>query len=149
MHSYWVFCLFVCTCSFQDLRSPPGDQTHAPCSVSSGVLTTRLPGKSHIGCFFKWSIFSHKMVWSAGICYMWLNLTAGDLGSIPGSGRSPGEGIGYTPVFLAFPCGSAGKESACNVGDLGSIPGLRRSLGEGKVREVRHKRPHTVWFYLY
>ena len=31
-----------------------------------------------------------------------------------------------------FPCGSAGKESACNGGDLGSIPGLRRSPGEGK-----------------
>ena len=25
----------------------------------------------------------------------------GDVGSIPGSGRSPGEGNGYTPVFLA------------------------------------------------
>ena len=32
----------------------------------------------------------------------------------------------------AFPCGSAGKESACNEGDLGSIPGLGRSPGEGK-----------------
>ena len=31
-----------------------------------------------------------------------------------------------------FPCGSAGKESACNAGDLGSIPGLERSPGEGK-----------------
>ena len=31
-----------------------------------------------------------------------------------------------------FPCGSAGKESACNVGDLGSIPGLGRSPEEGK-----------------
>jgi len=31
-----------------------------------------------------------------------------------------------------FPCGSAGKESACNVGGLGSIPGLRRSPGGGK-----------------
>ena len=47
---------------------------------------------------------------------------AGDLGSIPGSGRSTGEGIDYTPVFLGFPCGSAGKESTCNAGDLGSIP---------------------------
>ena len=37
-----------------------------------------------------------------------------------------------TPVFLGFPCGSAGKESACNVGDLGSIPGLGRYPGEGK-----------------
>ena len=37
-----------------------------------------------------------------------------------------------TPVLLGFPCGSAGKELACNVGDLGSIPGLGRSPGEGK-----------------
>ena len=37
-----------------------------------------------------------------------------------------------TPVFLGFPCGSAGKESACNAGDLGFIPGLGRSPGEGK-----------------
>jgi len=36
-----------------------------------------------------------------------------------------------TPVFLGFPCGSAGRESACNVRDLGSIPGLGRSPGEG------------------
>ena len=28
-----------------------------------------------------------------------------------------------TPIFLGFPCGSAGKESACNSRDLGSIPG--------------------------
>ena len=33
---------------------------------------------------------------------------------------------------LGFPCGSAGKESACNVGDLRSIPGWGRSPGEGK-----------------
>ena len=32
----------------------------------------------------------------------------------------------------SFPCGSAGKESACNSGDLGSIPRLGRSPGEGK-----------------
>ena len=31
------------------------------------------------------------------------------------------------PVFLGFPCGSAGKESAFNSGDLGLIPGLGRS----------------------
>ena len=37
-----------------------------------------------------------------------------------------------TPVFLGFPCGSAGKESACNAGNLGSILGLGRSPGEGK-----------------
>ena len=35
------------------------------------------------------------------------------------------------PVFLGFPGGSDGKESACSVGDLGSIPGLGRSPGGG------------------
>ena len=33
---------------------------------------------------------------------------------------------------MGFPCGSAGKESACNVGGLGLIPGLGSSPGEGK-----------------
>ena len=32
-----------------------------------------------------------------------------------------------TPIFLGFPCGSAGKEFAHNAGDLGSIPRLWRS----------------------
>ena len=36
-----------------------------------------------------------------------------------------------TPVFLGFPGGSAGKESACHAGDSGSIPGSGRSPGEG------------------
>ena len=35
-----------------------------------------------------------------------------------------------TPVFLSFPCGSAGKESTCYAGDLDSIPGLERYSGE-------------------
>ena len=35
-------------------------------------------------------------------------------------------------VQLGFPCGSAGKESTCNVEDLGLILGLGRSPGEGK-----------------
>ena len=34
-------------------------------------------------------------------------------------------------VFLGFPGGSAGKESACSAGNLGSIPGLGRSPGGG------------------
>ena len=29
-------------------------------------------------------------------------------------------------AISGFPCGSAGKESACNAGDLGLIPGLGR-----------------------
>ena len=57
---------------------------------------------------------------------------AGDLGLIPGLGRSPSEREWLpTPVFLGFPGGSGGKESACNAGDLGSVPGLGRSPGGG------------------
>ena len=33
---------------------------------------------------------------------------------------------------MGFPCGSADKESACNVEDLGSIPELGGSPGKGK-----------------
>ena len=58
---------------------------------------------------------------------------AGHPGSIPGSGRSAGEWIGYPLQYSwGFPLGSASEESASNEGDLGSIPGLGRSPGEGK-----------------
>ena len=46
--------------------------------------------------------------------------------------------LGRTHKKLGFPCGSAGKESACNVGDLGSIPGLGRSPGEGKGYSLQY-----------
>ena len=35
-------------------------------------------------------------------------------------------------LWRKLPCGSSGKESACNVGDVGSVPGLGKSPGEGK-----------------
>ena len=43
-----------------------------------------------------------------------------------------------TPVFLGFPYGSAGKESACNAGDLGLNPGLGRSPEEGKAYPLQY-----------
>ena len=49
-----------------------------------------------------------------------------------GKGRLP------TTVFLGFPCGSAGKESACNAGGQGSIPGLGRSPGEGNSYPLQY-----------
>ena len=58
--------------------------------------------------------------------------TAGDPSLIVGSGRCWRRERLPTPVFLGFPCGSAGKEPPWNAGDLGSIPGLCRSPGEGK-----------------
>ena len=63
---------------------------------------------------------------------------ARDPGSIPESGRSSGEGIGY-PLqysgleFLGFPGSSGGKEAACNVGDLVRSLDWEDPLGKGKT----------------
>ena len=54
----------------------------------------------------------------------------GDLGLIPGLGRSPGEGNG-NPLQYSFSYDSAGKESTCNARDPALIPGLGRSSREG------------------
>ena len=43
-----------------------------------------------------------------------------------------------TPVFLGFPGGSDGKDSACNVGDLVSIRGLGRSPGRGHSNSLQY-----------
>jgi len=70
---------------------------------------------------------------------------AGDLGLIPGSGRSPEERIGYTPVFLDFPGGLDSKGSACKVGDLSLISGLGRSPGGGHGNPLQYsclENPH-------
>ena len=39
---------------------------------------------------------------------------------------------------MGFPCGSAGKESACDEGDLGSISALGRSPGEKNGYEFQY-----------
>ena len=70
---------------------------------------------------------------------------AGDSSLIPGSGRSPGEGVGSHSIFLGFPGGLVSKESTCNVGDLGSIPGFGRSHGGGYGNPLQYsclENPH-------
>ena len=49
---------------------------------------------------------------------------------------------------MGFPCGSAGKESACNAGDLGSVPGLGRSHGEGKVYPLQYSGLENFMGYI-
>ena len=50
-----------------------------------------------------------------------------------------------TPVFLGFPCGSAGKESTCNSGDLGSIPGEPPEKGKPTYSSILAWRiPWTI-----
>ena len=51
-------------------------------------------------------------------------------------------------MFLDFPCGSAGKESACNSGDLVSIPGLGRSPGEGKGYPLQYSGLENSMYYI-
>ena len=74
--------------------------------------------------------------------FYWSSLIAQFLKNLPAMQESPGQFLGQedplekgyrlpTPVFLDFPCGSAGKKPTYNAGDLGSIPGLERSPGEG------------------
>ena len=53
-----------------------------------------------------------------------------------------------TPVFLGFPCGSAGKESTCNAGDPSSIPGLRRPLEEGKGYPLQYSGLENSMDYI-
>ena len=44
----------------------------------------------------------------------------------------------FTVTSLGFPCGSAGRESACSAEDLGLIPGLGRPPGEVKGYPLHH-----------
>ena len=58
---------------------------------------------------------------------------AGDPDWIPGSGRSSGEGIGYSLQYSwATLVAQLVKKSDGSVGNLSSFPGLGRSPGEGK-----------------
>ena len=89
---------------------------------------------------------------------------AGDLSSITGLRRSPGEGKDYPLQYSGlensmdwivygvtkswtqlsftftwdFPGGSDGKASAYNAGDPGSIPGSGRSPGEGNANPLQY-----------
>ena len=72
--------------------------------------------------------FPHNSVGKESTC------NAGDLSSIPGLGRSAGEGIGY-PLQYSWALLVAQlvkNPPAMWEANLGSIPGLGRSPGEGK-----------------
>ena len=49
-----------------------------------------------------------------------------------------------TPVFLGFPDGSDGKESACNEGDLGLIPELGKSPGGGHGSPLQYSCQNSM-----
>ena len=76
----------------------------------------------------------HKATWASLAAQMLKHLSAMQATWIQSLGwEDPLEkGMATHSSILVLPCGSAGKESACNVGDLDSIPRLGRSPGEGK-----------------
>ena len=45
---------------------------------------------------------------------------------------------------LELPCGSDGKESACNAGDLGSILGFGRSPGGGHGNPLQYSHVENI-----
>ena len=47
----------------------------------------------------------------------------------------------HPPTEMGFPCGSAGKASACNVGDLGLITGFDPWVGKIPWRRKRLPTP--------
>ena len=49
---------------------------------------------------------------------------------------------------MGFPCGSAGKESACNAGDLDLIPELGRSPGEGNGSPLQYSGLENSMDYI-
>ena len=73
---------------------------------------------------------------------IWASLIAQLVMTLPAKQETPVWSLGWedplrrdrlpTPVFLGFPCGLAGKESACNAGYLGSVLGLWRFRDKGK-----------------
>ena len=68
---------------------------------------------------------------------------AGDPGLIPGSGRSPGQGIGYPLQYSWAPLvAQLGKNPPAMretwVRSLGSIPGLGRSPREGRGHPLQY-----------
>ena len=63
---------------------------------------------------------------------------AGDPGSIPGLGRSPGEGMGYPLQDCWAFLMALGKEFACSAGDLGSSPGLGRFPAGGHGNPLQY-----------
>ena len=87
-----------------------------------------------------WEMVKDREAWCAeahGVSKSWAQLsnwtTTMHINIWPGSSFTLRMIILLTCLLLGgFPCGSAGKESACNAGDLGWIPGLGRSPGEGK-----------------
>ena len=116
--------------SFSRGSSWPRDWTYISC-IAGGFFTTEplrkpnsfsesllfvYPPNDFYNLMTTFTTFAHSILFFIKYSFFWINIILAL----------------WILSFNNFPCGSAGKESTCNVGDLGSIPGLGRSTEEGK-----------------
>ena len=79
-------------------------------------------------CFKRQIPFVHR--WYESNSLLYINLLSCSLALLTFEAKQA--------LSWGFPCGSASKESPCNVGDLGLIPRLGRSAGEGKGHPLQY-----------
>ena len=110
------------------------------------------------GFLFLFSLSSHYCIFvltSIRKCLVTASLIAQLVKNLPAMQETPVWFLSWddllekgwipTPVFLDFPSGSDGKESACRAGDLGSIPRLGRFPGGGHGNPLQYsclENPH-------
>ena len=85
----------------------------------------KAPGNDEIYTEENWPDFPDSSVGKESAC------NTGDPSLIPGSGRSPGEGIGYPLQYSWASLVAQLVKNPPAMQDLGSIPGLGRSPGGG------------------
>ena len=115
-----------------------------PKKIESVIVLTFLPSICHEvmgpdAMILVFLIFSFKLA---------LSLSSFTLIKRLFSSSSPSAIRVVSFAYLGFPCGSAGKESACNKGDLGSIPGLERSPGEGRGYPLQYSGLENSMDYI-
>ena len=129
-------CCMICTWAY---KPSPGYQWIVKTETSVGVK-----GCAFVNACIKWRTQPQitKLFNTPIFCYCFPSgsevkasaCNAGDLGSIPGSGRSPGEGnilwLSSSNRSLNFPSGSVVVNLPANAGDTGLIPDPGRSPGE-------------------
>ena len=118
------------------LCPPPGESfwstdwavSLVSCIGRRGSLPLAPPGKPLNSCTTSWNpAYAFALLWEVFLVWkIWLQFSI------------PVDIYWYTCFLLGFPCGSAGKESTCNVGDLSLIPGLGRSPEEEKGYPVQY-----------
>ena len=109
-----------------------GDLPHPGIEPASPALQADSLPRSHQGSPYD----KHLGCLLGSSCGKEFACNATDVGSIPGSGRSPGEGNG-NQLQCSWTC-LVVKIFACNVGDPGLIPGSGRFPGGGHGNPLQY-----------